>query len=170
MFDHFIEKVMTLISPSDSWNIPTQIQIMCSPQTDQTSVATLEGHLCSNVCSKFHKNRGIFKSILRNHDMGVFFTWNFVNPPKKEVYFELYTEWFGIVFNEPVIVQYTMMLERVFLYYELVNIYKYVEELPFKHFSCFLKNKGLLKSFVFFFLISEKKGCFKELKISWFHR
>ncbi len=47
--------------------------------------------------------------------MGVFFTWNFVKPLQKGVYFELYTKWFVIVFNEPVIVQYTMMLEGVFL-------------------------------------------------------
>ncbi len=67
-----------------------------------------------------------------------------------------------------------MMLESVFeivqtdklsLYYELVNIYKYCEKSSFKLFSCFLKNRGLLKGFDFF-LDFEKKGCFKELKIS----
>ncbi len=64
----------------------------------------------------------------------------------------------SIVFNEPVIVQYTM-LESIFeivqtdklsLYYELVNIYnKYGEKRSFKFFSCFLKNRGLLKGFEF---------------------
>ncbi len=37
-------------------------------------VANLQGHLWSNVCSKFHENRGILKHISRNRDMGVFFT------------------------------------------------------------------------------------------------
>ncbi len=54
----------------------------------------------------------------------------------------------SIFFNESVIVQYTMMLESVFeivqtdklpLYYELVNIYKYGEKSSFKHFLVFLK-------------------------------
>ncbi len=67
-----------------------------------------------------------------------------------------------------------MMLERVFfeivqtdklsLYYELVNIYKYDEKSSFKYFSCFLKNRGLLKGYDF--LDFGEKGCFKELKIS----
>ncbi len=46
-------------------------------------VATLQRHLWSNVCSKFHENRGILKPISQNPDMGVFFTWNFVKHPKK---------------------------------------------------------------------------------------
>ncbi len=57
------------------------------------------------------------------------------------------------------IVQYTMMLERVFeivqtdklsLYYELVNIYKYGERSSFKYFSGFLKTRGPLRGFDFF--------------------
>ncbi len=79
-------------------------------------VATLQGNLWSNVCSKFHENRGILKPISRNHDMGVFFTWNFVKPPEKGhilSFLEIFQ--LSIVFNEPVIVQYTMMLERMFL-------------------------------------------------------
>ncbi len=71
-----------------------------------------------------------------------------MKPPQKGVYFELYIKWFVIVFNEPVIVQYTMMLESVFeivqtnklsLYYELVNIYKYGQKSSFKFFLVFLK-------------------------------
>ncbi len=37
-------------------------------------VATLQGHLWSIVCSKFHENRGILKPISQNRDMGVFFS------------------------------------------------------------------------------------------------
>ncbi len=46
-------------------------------------VATLQRHWWFNVCSKFHENRGILQPISRNRDMGVFFTLNFVKPPKK---------------------------------------------------------------------------------------
>ncbi len=74
-----------------------------------------------------------------------------------------------------------MMLESVFeiaqtdkliLYYELVNIYKYGEKSSFNFFSGFLKNMGLLKDYDFLldfekkrvvlkvknFLISSQKG------------
>ncbi len=50
-------------------------------------VATLLEHLGSNVCSKFHKNRGILRSISQNHDMGLFHTWYFKKT--KKVYFEI---------------------------------------------------------------------------------
>ncbi len=66
----------------------------------------------------------------------------------------------SIIFYESGIVQYTMILERLFfeivqtdklsLYYELVNIYKYGEKSSFKHFSCFPKIRGPLKGFDFF--------------------
>ncbi len=56
--------------------------VVCCP------VATLQRHLWSNVSSKFHENRGILKPISRNRDMGVFFTWNFMKPPQKGVYFD----------------------------------------------------------------------------------
>ncbi len=38
----------------------------------KTPMATLLKHLGSNVCSKFHKNRGILKPISLNHNMGLF--------------------------------------------------------------------------------------------------
>ncbi len=146
-------------------------------------VATLHRHLWSNVCSKFHEIMGILKPISRNRDIGVFFTWNFVKPPKKwyilTPYFELswdrsainYFQWTCdcVIYND--------VRERVFeivqtdklsLYYELVNIYIYGEKSSFKHFSCFLTNRGPLKCLSFF--LDLKKGCFIELKISWFHR
>ncbi len=41
---------------------------------DGGPVATLQGHLWSNVCSKFQQNRGILKAISQNREMGVFFT------------------------------------------------------------------------------------------------
>ncbi len=41
----------------------------------QTPVATLQVHSWSNVCSKFHENRGILKPISRNRDVCiVYFT------------------------------------------------------------------------------------------------
>ncbi len=40
----------------------------------QSSVATLQRHLWSNVCSKFHENKGILKPISQKCDMEVFFT------------------------------------------------------------------------------------------------
>ncbi len=137
-------------------------------------VATLQGHLWSNVCSKFHENRGILKPITRNPDMEVFFTWHFVKPPKKGYiltpYFDLSWDLSAInCFNESEIVHYRMMLERVFfeivqtdklsLYYELVNIYKYREKSSFKHFSCFLKI-GVFWKVLTFFLDFEEKGLF----------
>ncbi len=51
-------------------------------------VATLEGHLWSNVSSKFHENSGILKPISRNRDMGVFFYLKFRETPQKGVYFD----------------------------------------------------------------------------------
>ncbi len=141
-------------------------------------VVTLPGHLWSNVCSNFHVNRGILKPISRNHDVGVFFlpgiSWN---PPRRGIFWQCILSFLeicqlSIVFNEPVIVQYyeyTMMLERVFfeivqtnklsLYYELENIYKYSEKSSFKPFSFFLKNNGLfrlLKGFDFFYWFRKK--------------
>ncbi len=44
------------------------------PELYWTPMATLQRHLWSIVCSKFHENRGILKLISRNRDMGVFFT------------------------------------------------------------------------------------------------
>ncbi len=152
-------------------------------------VATLQGYLWSNLCSKFHENRGILQPVSRNHDRGVFCTWNIMKPPKRGIFGQLILSFLeicqlSIVFNESVIVQYTMILESLFcykieqnkrktvfeivqkdklsLYYELVNIYKYGEKSSFKHFS-FLKNRGLLKGFDFFSWF-RKNGCFKELK------
>ncbi len=144
------------------------------------AVATLQGHLWSKVCSKFHENRGILKPISRNRYMGVFFTWNFVKPPKKgyisTMYFEFSWELLAIncfqwtcdcaIYNDVrKSVLEIVQTNKLSLYYELVNIYKYNEKSSFKHLSCFLKNRGLLKGFDFF-LDFEKKDCFKELKIS----
>ncbi len=149
-----------------------------------TPVATLQRHLWSNVCSKFHENRGILKPISRNRNMGVFFTWNFVKPPQKGYiltpYFELSWDlsainyfqwiWYCAIYNDVKRSVFEIVqTDKLSLCYELVNIYKYGEKSSFKHFSCFLKNMGPLKGFDFF-LDFEKKACFKELKISWFHR
>ncbi len=73
------------------------------------------------MCSKFPENRGILKPILRNHDKGVFFYLKFHEiPPKRGISCHRILSFLeicqlSIVFNEPVIVQYAMMLERVFL-------------------------------------------------------
>ncbi len=66
-----------------------------------------------------------------------------------------------------------MMLESLFeivqtdklsLYNEFVNIYKYGEKTSFKHFSCFLKNNGPLKGFDFFSLFHKKRVVLKSSK------
>ncbi len=44
-------------------------------------VATLQGHLWSNVCSKFYENRGILNPISQNGDMGFFLPEISWNPP-----------------------------------------------------------------------------------------
>ncbi len=119
-------------------------------------VATLQGHLWSKLCSKFHENRGILK--LNITQKGLYFDtvfWAFL----RSVSYQLFSK-------KPVIEQYTMMLESVFeivqtdklsMYYELVNIYKYGEKSSFKHFSCFLKNRGILKGFDYFSWFRKKR-------------
>ncbi len=139
--------------------------------------ATLQGHLWSNVCSKFHEKRGILKPISWNCDMGVFFTWNFVKPPKKGYivtpYFELYWDLSAMsdcfqwtcdcaMYNVRKSVFEIVQTDKLSLYYELVNIYKYGEKSSFKHFSCFLKNNGILKGFHFFSWFRKKKVVLKS--------
>ncbi len=51
-----------------------------------TPVVTLLEHLGSNMCSKFHKNMGMLKPIARNHDMGVFLTWYFMQTHTMGIY------------------------------------------------------------------------------------
>ncbi len=99
---------------------------------------------------------------------------NFVKPPKKgyilTLYFELFWTCDCAIYNDVrkgvfEIVQ----TDKMSLYYELVNIYKYGDKSSFNDFSCFLKNSFFLKGFDFF-LDFGKKGCLKALKLSWFHR
>ncbi len=83
-----------------------------------SAVATLQGHLWSNVSSKFHKNMGILKPISRNRDMGCFLPEISWNPPKRGIFWHCNLSFLEICQLSSVsyvIVQYTMMLERVFL-------------------------------------------------------
>ncbi len=106
------------------------------------------------------------------------------NPPKKRYiltpYFELswdlsainYFQWTCdcAIYNDVrKSIFEIVQTDKLSLYYELVNIYKYGEKSSFKHFSCFLKNRGPPLKGLTFFLDFEKKGSFKEFKFSWFH-
>ncbi len=132
--------------------------------------------------SKFHENRE--KPISRNLDKGVFFTWNFVKPQKRGIFWKRILSFLdicqlSIVFNEHVNVQYTTMLERVFLEKLkqtnclcIMNFWIFINIVKSHHLNIclvFLKI-GVFWKVLTFFLISKKKLCFKELKISWFHR
>ncbi len=140
-------------------------------------MATLQRHLWSNVCSQFHENMGILKLISRNRDMGVFFTWNVVKPPKKGYiltpYFELFWDlsainyfqwtWYCAIYNDVRKRDFEIVqTDKLSLYYELVNIYKFGEKVIIQFFSCFLKNRGPLKGFDFFSWFGKKKGFLKS--------
>ncbi len=55
----------------------------------QSPVVTLLGHLGSNVASKFHKNRGILKSISQNSPYRGVFSMTCCENRQKIVYFEI---------------------------------------------------------------------------------
>ncbi len=127
--------------------------------------ATLQGHLWSNVCSKFHEIRGILKPIHEIVIWGCFYM-KFLETPKKgyilTLYFELswnlsamsdcfqWTYDCAIHYDVRKSVFKIVQTDELSLYYELVNIYKYGEKSSFKQFSCFLKNSSLLKGFDFY--------------------
>ncbi len=115
-------------------------------------VVTLQRHLRSNVCSKFHENMGILKPISRNRDMWCFLPEISWNPPKKGYiltpYFELswdlsamnYFQWtcHCAIYNDVrKNVFEIVQTDKLSLYYEFMNIYKYGEKSSFKHFSFF---------------------------------
>ncbi len=102
---------------------------------------------------------------------GVFFKFYEPPPPpqkKKGIFWHCILSFLeicqlSIVFNESAIVQHTMMSQLECFWNSsnrqivFVNIYKYGEKSSFKHFSCFLKNRGLLKSFDFFSWFKKKR-------------
>ncbi len=121
-------------------------------------MSTLQGHLRSNVYSKFHLNRGILTPYFElSWDLSAINCFQWICDCA--IYSDVRKNVFEIV-----------QTDKLSLYYELVNIYKYGEKSSFKHFSYFLKNNGLLKVFDFFSWFRKKIGYFKELKNSWFHR
>ncbi len=154
------------------------LQLHCI-EKDKSPVTTLQRHLWTKVCFKFHENRGILKPISRNCDMGVFFTWNFVKSPKKGyiLSFIVNGSWLFSMnlwlcnipwcqkecfWNRSNRQINSLCIMNLWIFINMVKSHQ------FKHFSCFLKNRGLLKGFDFFSWF-RKKGLFKELKISWFH-
>ncbi len=136
-------------------------------------MATLLENLGSKVFSKFLENMGILKPILRNCDLG-WFLHNILWKHKKGIYSnpamsQLHLIKANLYLNRSICWDATHLKLACFfityklsLYLEFVIIYKKGEQLLFEHFSCFLKNRGILNCFDF-------KGSFKKLKSSWFH-
>ncbi len=70
--------------PNNIFNLTSQMQMFYDNTSVLFLVATLQRHLWSNVCSKFHENWCILKPILQNRDMWVFFR----ETTQKGVYFD----------------------------------------------------------------------------------
>ncbi len=102
----------------------------------------------SNVCSKFHENRGILKSILQIRNMGVFLTWYFTKSHQMSIHSK---SPMSQLHFKPILVQIEAILlrcwthifviviviwiwlfffapDKLSLYNEFVNIYKKGEQ------------------------------------------
>ncbi len=115
----------------------------------------------------FAKIGGILKSISRNRDMGVFLTWYFMKTHKKGIYPKTSISPFYANFclNRSICWDARLIWNwQVFCEY----LYKGWTVYLFEIFSCFPKNRRILKCFDIF-LEFERKGSFKKLKFSWFH-
>ncbi len=127
-------------------------------------------NLRCNVCTKFHGNMGYFlKPIYRNHNIGVFLTWYFVKTHKKGIYIPppLYNALAPILSQFlSKWVHFAEMLDSFesgnffFVPLNLWIFIKRVNSLLFEHISCFLKNRTILKGFIFFSL-SQKRVLLK---------